>query len=65
MNRTFLRKQKEARKAYEGALYANTAFKNLLDRNATKDDVISLVSNPAFDTVRSGVTRFQLEHAIW
>jgi len=53
-----------ARAEFGNALHANSAFKNLLDRNATIKDVQAL-TNSEFLVVNTGVTRFTKYDSDW
>jgi len=52
------------RREFENALYANSAFNNLLKRNATLKDVKAL-TNEDFIVVNTGVTEFTIRDAEW
>jgi hypothetical protein len=54
----------KARNAFEGALSANTAFKNLLDKKGSREDSKYLMHH-GFDVSVSGVQEFSVEHAQW
>jgi hypothetical protein len=54
-----------ARAEFEGALRSNTAFANLLARQATRRDEKVLVGDKDFHTVLSGAREFTIEHARW
>jgi hypothetical protein len=54
----------KARKSFEGALCANSAFKNLLDRKANREDPRKLIES-GFDLSVSGVQEFAPEQAQW
>jgi hypothetical protein len=58
-------KRRKAREEFGRALTANSAFKNLLDRNATIKDVRSLLGSKSFLTVNTGVTQFTILDAQW
>jgi len=53
-----------SRKKYESALYANSAFVNLLKRHASTKDTSALVK-AGFLNVNTGVTCFSLSNAKW
>jgi len=54
-----------SRREFGDALNANTAFANLLARNATTKDVRALMGNPDFLPINTGVTDFSLWDADW
>jgi hypothetical protein len=58
-------KRKAAREKFEGALQANSAFPNLLQRRATKEDYKNLLGNENFYAVLTGAREFTREHARW
>lgn len=53
------------RSEFDMALCANTAFANLLDRDATIKDVAALTNDKNFVTVNTGVTSFSRWDAEW
>jgi len=57
--------KKAARKEFGMALNANTAFANLLDRQASIDDVIQLTKEDKFLIVNCGTTHFTKWDAEW
>nr|WKR37706.1 hypothetical protein [Leptosphaeria biglobosa narnavirus 13] len=58
--------EKLARRAkFSGALNANAALQNLLLRQASPDDVKSLVGDSNFQMITSGRTEFTREDALW
>lgn len=52
------------RSSYEGALYANTSFARLLNREANGQEVIKLIGE-GWGISLSGVREFQMADAIW
>jgi hypothetical protein len=56
--------KKRARAEFDGALCANTAFSNLLNRKATMEDVFKLIGD-GFTPVSSGVTHFSRWDSEW
>jgi hypothetical protein len=53
------------RQKFEGALYSNSAFSNLLSKTASGKDVNELLKDKSFNLVTSGAREFTLEHAKW
>jgi len=56
---------REGRANFEGALSANTAFANLLRKEAGMSDVHKLMKDKNFQLVLSGAREFTLDHAKW
>jgi hypothetical protein len=54
-----------SRSRYEMALSANSALRNLLARNASPEDCISLLGDKAFHTVTTGKREFSYSQAAW
>jgi hypothetical protein len=54
-----------ARKAFDGALSANSAFSNLLSRQANQKDVQQMMKDPSFNVVSQGAREYTLRHAKW
>lgn len=54
-----------ARKAFDGALSANSAFSNLLSRKANQKDVQQMMKDPSFNVVLQGAKEYTLNHAKW
>jgi hypothetical protein len=54
-----------ARKAFDGALSANSAFSNLLARQANQKDVQQMMKDPSFNVVSQGAREYTLRHAKW
>jgi hypothetical protein len=55
----------ESRRAFEGALQANSALSNLLRRNATEEDFKSLLSDEAYVRITTGRRTFDILQAQW
>jgi hypothetical protein len=54
-----------ARKGFDGALNAHSAFSNLLARKATEKDVQAMLGSKDFSTVLAGAREFLQAHADW
>jgi hypothetical protein len=59
------RRNKAARAEFEGALSANSAFANLLARQANQKDVGELSRDKRFKLIFSGAREYTLKHAEW
>jgi hypothetical protein len=54
-----------ARKAFDGALAANSALHNLLKRQANGYDVSVMLKDPSFNVVLTGAREYTRSHARW
>jgi hypothetical protein len=54
-----------ARRRFDGALSANSAFSNLINRKADQRDVQALSKDPEFNVVIQGAREYTLQHARW
>jgi hypothetical protein len=61
---TSLKKSREERSKFENALSANSAFQNLLKRQAGPDDVTKLIEE-GFLAVGTGLREFSFREALW
>jgi hypothetical protein len=59
------RENRKARSLFEGAISANTAFNNLLLRQAQQKDVNTMMKDPSFRVVLTGAKEYTLQHALW
>jgi len=55
----------QRRARFEGALQANSAFANLLERKASPEDFYQLLGSTDFHPITSGARAFTKEHAHW